>query len=156
MECTFKGDDAIALGMAIGRMIFARHFDGTFHRLGTRIGKEHRIGKSVVGQPLGQLLAFGNMVEVGNMPQLLALGFQGLDQMRMRMAERIHRNPCGKIQIAVTLRRDEPRPLSSLEGEIYTRKSRQQRRQLALSHDGLTFWSMRSSAKINCRPTGAA
>ena len=44
----FEGDDAVALGMALGGVIFARDLDRAFHRLGAGIGEEHEVGKALL------------------------------------------------------------------------------------------------------------
>jgi hypothetical protein len=51
-------------------------------------------------------------------PELLRLLAQRLDEMRMRVTERVHRHAGREIEIALTVRRDEPSALASLEGEI--------------------------------------
>ena len=68
VESAFKGDDAVAFGMAVGIVIFACHFDGAFKRLGTGIGEEHRVGKCMIDKPLCQPCAFGDLVEIGDVP----------------------------------------------------------------------------------------
>ena len=40
VECALEGDETIAFGMAGNRLVFARHFDRGFVRLGARIRKE--------------------------------------------------------------------------------------------------------------------
>ena len=46
VEAAFEGDDAIALGMAVRRLVLAHHLDDAFHRLGAGVGEEHRVGKA--------------------------------------------------------------------------------------------------------------
>jgi hypothetical protein len=83
-------------------------------------------------QPLGQPLAFGNAVEVGDVPDLLCLLGERLDELRMRVAERVDRDAAGEIEIAIAVLRDQPGALTPLESEIDTGVSRQQMR----SHGG--------------------
>src|SRR6185437_2821144 len=40
VEGAFEGDDAMALRRTVRRMIFARHLDAAFHRLGAGIAEE--------------------------------------------------------------------------------------------------------------------
>ena len=46
VECALKGNDAVAFRRAIRRLIFARHLDRAFHRLGAGIAEEHHVGKA--------------------------------------------------------------------------------------------------------------
>ncbi len=46
MEGAFECHKADALGMAVHRMIFARHLDRAFHRLGAGIPEEHHVGEA--------------------------------------------------------------------------------------------------------------
>ena len=57
VERAFEGDDAIALGMALGGVIFARDLDRAFHRLGAGIGEEHEVGEALLAQPRREPLA---------------------------------------------------------------------------------------------------
>ena len=52
------------------------------------------------------------------MPDLLRLLGQGLDQMGMRMPERIDRNTGGEIEVALTLGRIQPCAFAPLESEV--------------------------------------
>jgi hypothetical protein len=45
VEGALEGDQPVALGVAIGRMILARGLDGAFQRFRTRIGEENVVGK---------------------------------------------------------------------------------------------------------------
>ena len=126
VERALEGDDAVALGLAVRRLILARHLDDAFHRLGAGIGEEHVVGEARGAQPLGQPLAFRDAIEVGDVPELLRLLGERLDQMRMRVAERIDRDAGGEIEIAVAVGRDQPDALAPLEGEVDTRIGRQQ------------------------------
>jgi hypothetical protein len=61
-------------------------------------------------------------------PQLARLSAQGLDQMRMRVAETIDRDAGAEIEVALALARDQPHALPPLEGDIGARIDGQQRR----------------------------
>ena len=123
-----EGDEAIALGSAIGRVKLARSLDRAFNGLGARIGEEHAIGESGVDKPAGQRLGLRNLEEIGYMPRLLGRRAQGFHKARMRMAKRVHGDARAKIEIAVAIGGDEPSALSPLEGEVRARISGKQRR----------------------------
>ena len=99
-------------------MILARHFDRAFQRLGTRVLEKYSVGKTRRAEPVRQLLAFGDPVEIGDVPDLVRLLGQRLDQLRMRVAECINGNAGGKIEVALTLGREQPSALAPLESEI--------------------------------------
>jgi hypothetical protein len=46
VERALEGDDPVALGMALGGVIFARHLDRAFHRLGAGVCKKHEVGEA--------------------------------------------------------------------------------------------------------------
>ena len=135
VEGAFEGDDAIALGMALGGVIFARDLDGAFHRLGAGIAEEHEVGKALFAQPRRELLAVRALEQVRHVPELRRLLLQRLDQMRMRVAERIHRNAGGEVEIALAIGRDQPGALAALEAEIGPGENGKQMRRGAVGHD---------------------
>ena len=134
MEGALERDDAVALRLAARRLILARHLDRAFHRLGAGIAEEHHVREARRAQPLGQPLGLGDAVEIGDVPELPGLLGDRLDQMRMRVAERVHRHPRGEVEIAVAVGGDEPRALAALEREIDARIGRQQMRCQSLTH----------------------
>ena len=79
---------------------------------------KYGIGKADRAQSVRQLFAFGNAVEIGNVPELLRLLGQRLNQMRMRVSECIDGNAGGKIEVPFTFGREQPCSLASLEGEV--------------------------------------
>ena len=107
-------------------MELARDLDRAFHRLGAGIAEEHEVRERRSAKPLGQALAVRNPVQIGDVPELLGLRAQCVDEMRMRVAEHIDRDAAAEIEIALAVRRNEPRALASLEGEVDARISRQQ------------------------------
>ena len=125
VEGALEGDDAVALRLAAHRLVLARHLDRAFHRLGAGIGEEHHVGEARRAQPLGQPLGLGDAVEVGDVPELLGLLGERLDQVRMGVAERVDRDAGGEIEIALAVGRDQPRALAALEREIDARVDRQ-------------------------------
>ena len=52
------------------------------------------------------------------MPELGALRLQRLDEMRMAVAQRDHRDARAEIQIAFTRRRRQPATVATLEGDV--------------------------------------
>ena len=70
VEGAFEGDDAVALGLAVGELIFARHLDRAFDRLGAGVLEEHGVGKGRLAQPVGQPLAFRDAVQIRDVPEL--------------------------------------------------------------------------------------
>ena len=68
------------------------------------------------------------------MPQLGRLFLQRRDQMRMAMAQRIHRDAAGEIEIALAIGRDQPRAFAALETEIDPGEYGKQMRRRALGH----------------------
>jgi hypothetical protein len=90
---------------------------------------------------LRQLLAFRDAEQVGHVPDLAGLRLQRLDEMRVRVPEGVHGDAGPEIEIALASIREEPGPLSSLEGEVRAREGRKQRRRLEalFGHDGSSF-----------------
>ena len=64
VEGSFEGDDAITFGPSRRRLILAQHLDRALDRLGTRVLKEHGIGKADLAQPVREPLALRNAIEV--------------------------------------------------------------------------------------------
>ena len=70
VEGALEGDDAPALGMAVGEVVAPRQLDGALAGLGAGIAEEHLVGEGRLAQPLGQPLLAGDAVEVGAVPEL--------------------------------------------------------------------------------------
>ena len=73
VESALEGDDAEALGPALGELVVARRLDRRLQRLGAGIGEEDAVGEARRRQPVGQLLAIRDAVEVGDVPDLRRL-----------------------------------------------------------------------------------
>ena len=123
---TFEGDDAIALRPSARRLILAGGLDRTFAGFRPGIAEKDHVGEARGAQPLGGPFVLGNVIEVGDVPELFGLVLQRLDQVRMRMAQRIHRDPGGKVEVALTIGRVEPNAFAPLESEVNTREGRHQ------------------------------
>ena len=118
MKGALEGDDAVALGVAAHILIAAGDLDGAFHRLGAGIAEEHEVGEGRGAQPLRQPLGLGNLEQVRDVPDLVGLRIERLDEARMRVAQRIDRDAGGEIEIALAVRRDQPNAFAPLESEI--------------------------------------
>ena len=113
VEGALERDDAEALGVAVRGMVLAGHLDGRLVGLGAGIGEEHHVREGVLDQALGQPLALRDPEEVRGVPELGGLLGQGLDQMRMGVAEGVHGDAGAEIEISLAISADEPRPLPS-------------------------------------------
>src|SRR5262249_466 len=103
---TLEGDDAVALRLAQSGLIFARDLDRAFNRFSARVLEKYGVSEAGRTQPVGQLLAFGNSIEIGNVPDLVRLLGQGPAQVGMRVSERIDGDTASKIEIAFALSRE--------------------------------------------------
>ena len=116
-----KADDPIPFRMAADELIAARGLDRAFHRLGAGIGEEHQIGKACCGKPRAKPFRLRNLEKIGDVPELLALLGQRLDEMGMGMADADDGNAGAEIEIFLAVRRVEPGALAPLESEIEAR-----------------------------------
>jgi hypothetical protein len=115
-------------GWPAGVVVAPRRLDRAFQRLGAGIGEEHPVGEGRLDQPLRQPPLLGHLVEIGCVPQLAGLFAQGLDQMRMGMAQRAHRDAAAEIEIALAARVDEPRAFPVVERDVRARIGIKKRR----------------------------
>ncbi len=136
MEGAFEGDDAVAFGMALGGVVLARDLDHAFHRLGAGIAEEDEVGKALLAQPRGELLAVGAPKQVRHVPEPGRLLLQRLDQMRVRMTQRVDGDARGEVEIALAIGCDQPGALTALEGEVGPGEDGEQVRRGAVGHDG--------------------
>src|SRR3954452_25587187 len=103
MESAFESDDTIAFRLAVHRVELARGLDRALHRLGARIGEKHIVGKAFGAKPVGELLLLGYPEQIGDMDRLVCLARDRVGDLWMRVAERIHRNPGGEVEIALAI-----------------------------------------------------
>ncbi len=96
-----EGDEAIALGRALLEMIAARDLHRAFNRLGAGIGEEHIVGEGLLAEPRREPLLSRDAMQIGHMPQFFGLLAERLDEMRMRVAERRHRDTRGEVEITL-------------------------------------------------------
>jgi hypothetical protein len=114
--------------MIIDGVELARSLDRAFHRLGAGIGEEHVIGKALRAQPIGELFLLGDAEQIGDVDRLLRLrGDCGRD-LRMRVAERVHGDAGGEVEIALAVGGGEPCALAVIERKVNTREGRQKMR----------------------------
>ena len=106
-----------------------------FHRLGARVGEEHRVGEGRVDEALRQSLAVRDPEKVRRVPDLLALLGQRLDEMGMRIAQRRDRDAAAEIEISRAVGVREPGPFTFLEGDVGARIGRQNGRDQGI-HSG--------------------
>ena len=118
VEGVAERDHAVALGRAAAGLIDARELDRALHRLRAGIAEEHAVCEGRGGEPLGEARLRRDMVEVRDVPELLALGLQRGDHERMRMAQAGHADAAAEVQVARAVGRIEIRPLAPLEGEV--------------------------------------
>ena len=122
----FEGDDFVPVA-ALALVVSAGGLDRTFDSFRPRIGEKHRIGKGRVDQPLGKGLALRAAIQVGHVHQRSRLILYRLGQMRMAMAEKVHRDTRGKIQSAAAVFGNQPGTLTSHRPEPAPRIDRHQR-----------------------------
>ena len=122
----FEGEDTVAVA-ALRGPVLARHLDSQFAGLGARVGEGHVVGEGRRRQAFGQTLLPRHAVEVRQMPDVLGLGLQRLDQLGMGVAERVHRDPGPEIKPSPAVLVPEPGALSLDEGHGRAGVERQKR-----------------------------
>jgi hypothetical protein len=115
MEGAFEGNDMELFGVTLGEVVAPRRLDGAFQCFRTRIGEKHLVGEGRLGQPAAEAFLSGNLIEIGEMPDLVGLILQRRNEVRVGMAERIDRNAGGKIEIAGAILRNQPDAFAALE-----------------------------------------
>ena len=66
---------------------------------------------------LGEPLLLGDLVDVGNVPDLAGLFGQSGDQFRVGMTKRIHRDPGPEVEVSRPVLRDQPGAFAFHEGK---------------------------------------
>jgi len=97
-----EGDDFKPAGIALIACVLvigARGLDRGLHRLGTRIGEEHRVAKGIVDQHLRQPLTLRAAIQVRHMHQRGGLLLDRTDQPFVRVAEQVDGDAAGKIKV---------------------------------------------------------
>ena len=134
VEGALEGDDAVAFGPVAHGLVLARSLDRALHRLSAGVCEEHQVGEARLAQPRCQPLRLRDAIEVRDVNDLFRLLADRRHDRRMRMAERIDRNPGGEIEVAFSVRCREPRALASLESKVDPRIGRQNMRCTVLAH----------------------
>jgi hypothetical protein len=115
MEGAGEGDEFDALLIALGPVILARRLEGALDRLGAGICEEDPVSEGAGTDLVGQLLASRHAEHVRQVPELLALLGERLNQFRVRMAKRIDGNAGDEVEILGALFGIEAHALASYE-----------------------------------------
>ncbi len=118
VEGAFEGDQPVTLRRTLHKVIATRGLDRALDGLGTGIGEEYPVCKCRGAKPLGKPLLLRDDVQIGDVPELISLLGQRLDEMWMRMAERGHRHAAREIEIALARRREEIGALPARESKL--------------------------------------
>ena len=118
VERAVAADDAVALGVPGCGLIFARDLDRQLARLGAGIAEEHGVGEGVVDEALGQPLLPRDPEQVRGVPQALGLLGHGLDDVRMAVAERGHRDAAGEIEKLAAVGGVEIEAFAPVDGNV--------------------------------------
>ena len=132
MKGAFERDDAIALRRTVLEVVAARSLDGALHRLGAGIGEENIVCKGCVSEAFGKPRLLGDLMQVGDVPQLLCLLRQCLNQMRMRVPKRRHRHAAREVEIAFAGGGVEIGAFPAREGELAASIGRKEGRHLSV------------------------
>ena len=87
MERAVEADDVDTLGLAVGPWYFRAVFSAHSTASVPELVKNTTSAKVRRAQGLGQRLLLGDAVDVGDVPELLALGLQRLHQLGMAVAQ---------------------------------------------------------------------
>jgi len=115
------------------------------------LAKKHLVGEAHGAEPLGQLFAFGDAVEVGDVDHFPGLLGDRRHQVGMAMAERADRDAGAKIEIAVAVGGGQPDAVAPLEGKVHPRIGWQHLRRHW--HGGATPMA-KTGRNESCRLTG--
>ncbi len=118
VETLMEGDDLGLVGTKLLDGVTTGQLEGRLVGLGTGVAEVDLVGKRGGDQLLGQTQ--GRLVghHVGEMPQLLALGFQGVDQLGMTMTQAIDRDTAGKVDIFTAFLIPDTRPLTTHRDDL--------------------------------------
>jgi len=116
VERAGEGED---LGAVLAALVpvLPGHLDREFSRFGAGIREEHRLGEGRRHERFGERLLAGDLVEIGDVPELAGLFRQRLDECGMGMAEHVDGDARPEVEVALAARGFEPGALAGLEGE---------------------------------------
>src|SRR5690606_22166922 len=117
VERAVERNDLVALGLAPGEEVMACCLDRTLDRLGARIGEEDGISEGIADEPLGKSLALRDREHVRSMPHLVGGVLERPDQVRVAVAQCVHRDACVEVEISGSILREEADALAPLESE---------------------------------------
>ena len=128
VEGAFECDDADAFRMSADRVIFARHLDRAFHRLGAGIAEEHGVREARRAQPLARAARLaecgkGSRRARASAPARSARRRAADAHGQARSPPRRRRN-----RDSAAVGRRQPSAFAPLEGEVGTRIGRQKMR----------------------------
>ena len=103
MEAVDQRDHNIAALAVVVKAVLAGSLDGTLVGLGTGISKKHLVHAGALAQLFGQLAAGGSVIEVGGVLQLVGLLGDGLGPGQVAVAQAVHADAAGEIQILLAL-----------------------------------------------------
>ena len=113
-----ESDDAELFRMAARRLIFARRLDRPFDCFRSGIGEKHEVGETDLDEAPGQTFRLRDFEQIGGVPNFRALLMERLNEMRVAIAERRHRDAATEIEKPLAGRRGQPGAIALLEGEI--------------------------------------
>lgn len=103
VERVIEGDDFGFVRAVAGDGVMTRQFERRFVGLCAGVGEEHPVGEGGVDQFARQAQRRFISEDIAGMPQSLALTLERLDQRRMAVPQRRHRDAAGKIDVLFSL-----------------------------------------------------
>ena len=134
VEGALERDDPMAFGLAPLVMEPARHLDRALQRLGPGVAEERGVRERMRDQALGEALLRLDAVQIGAVPELLGLGLEHRDQVRMGVTEQRDRDAAAEIEIASSGAIDQIGAFAALEGDIGALVDRQEGRHRSVGH----------------------
>jgi hypothetical protein len=95
----------------------SRALDGGLVGFGAGIAEKHLVGDAVVAEPSGQFGLGGNVVQIGNVVNLIHLIRHGLSELVVGVAECTRGNAGHHVEVFLPVRRVELAALATLDGE---------------------------------------
>jgi hypothetical protein len=120
-----ESDDFSFVRAVAGDGVMARQFERRLVGLSAGVGEEHPIGEGSVDQFACQAQRRLIGEDVAGMPQGFALAFERLDQRRMAVPQRRHRDAAGKIDVLFSLLIPDPAALAAHRHKLGRRINRQ-------------------------------
>ena len=99
MEGLTEGNDLVLVGPVLVMGPTTRQLQRGLVGLATGRAQIDLVGEGTLGQLPGQLQCRLVGVDVGQVPQLVGLGLEGLDQDRVAVTQRVHRDAAGEVDV---------------------------------------------------------